>query len=151
MSIALEQFCVSPNRRIVSMFIVSANYKDPHAKERWLVRGENDRLTEVQKVSSVTAQEVKFTYSTVEIGFGCSTVAKVETLNLDPTSNEPDKGEVKLRFGTVSFYTNENKPVESCYRLRLTPDGSMYAILEKPETTLSEEKPEETPLATQRK
>jgi len=125
------------------MFVVSANYRNRQDPKRWLLRGADDKPNTAKAFTSVVATNVKFTQSDYESGFGCSVVAQAETaVGSDDAADAMRENEVKLTFWGAGFETLDEKAVDSCASLRLTPDGSMYAVLNAAESK-SEEKTEE--------
>lgn len=121
--------------------IVSANYRDRKAAEKWLVRPiESDPQYDFTQVSGVLASNARFTRSGQwEAGFGCGIVAKCQEVTLvsvDVPTPEALKehGYARIRFSHVSdeFYPEDSVDVTHCEissvsTLVLLPDGSMYA------------------------
>lgn len=126
------------------MFIVSANYRNRKSKNRWLMRSAEQKPKEAKALTSVAATEIRFKKSKAEeLGFGCYMIAEAQTVEVSKAvDNDIRVGEVKLLFCLVSqrawFQTVDGVKVDSCVSLRLTPNGSMYAVLANSQTETTE-------------
>lgn len=117
--------------------VVSANYRNRKATNRWLVRDRSQEPHQAVEVACVVATNVAFCPSTKdEVGFGCNVVAfceKVEEETEDRSGEALEQqGFVRIRFNVLlEFYHDEHDPVhlEGCKRLVLRHDGTMYAML----------------------
>ena len=114
------------------MHIISANYRDRKSPNRWLIRHATQEINQAQAVPSLTAQKVAFveSHGLQEEGFDCWIVGQAESAEVaTDESNQIRTSETKLRFERDHFETQKGKRVDSCTSVRLTPDGSVYAIL----------------------
>lgn len=123
-------------------FVVSANFLNRSAGDKWLVRpyveGNSymlpsseyrERTKEVRESlvphKAVFAQRVEFTSSSWESGFGCSMVAIAEKVNTENVNVPNFAG--RIRFNGQSFvWDSNNLRVNNVSELWLLPDGSMY-------------------------
>lgn len=113
------------------MIVVSGNYHDRNAPEKWLMRNKTSPLEHAKAYKAVVAAGVTFHYpSDDEDRFGCSKVAHCEIAHgTNPLSLEVKKGLTHLRFSCGGIVTDDHKQVDACTMLYLYPDGQMYAIL----------------------
>lgn len=110
--------------------IVSANYRDRQSAQKWLVRDADSHPDAAEPCAAVIATGVAFCpASDHEIGFGCSIVAYCDTAVSSESLEAQDvTGGKRVHFNVDGFYDEEKNPVESCDRLILNADGSMFVF-----------------------
>ncbi|MFO0863523.1 MAG: hypothetical protein U0744_02490 [Gemmataceae bacterium] len=117
--------------------IVSANYRNRDDKaSRWLARNESEGVEAASPLAAVEITDFEFISSTAsEAGFGCQTVCVgtvAAACEAGSTVIHPPQlaGEVRLRFESWGgIFWNGSEQVKSGKRLRLLPDGSIFAVL----------------------
>jgi hypothetical protein len=116
----------------MSQKIVSGNYNNNNRKsaEKWLLRDAKLPPIAAEPCAAVIATGVVFCSSTqYEEGFGCRIVAFCETAVSSESLEVQDMtGGKRLHFRFDGFYDEDENMVESCGRLILNTDGSMFAF-----------------------
>ena len=115
--------------------IVTANYRNRDAKEKWLVRDENERPDAAIAFSTIVAKGVKFKASTGywEEGFGCVVVAVCEEATgydeLPKELNLSAEHIIPLKFNIIfGFYNFDiSGVIEKAEELYLSNTGEMWA------------------------
>jgi hypothetical protein len=118
------------------MIVVSANYLNRGAEDKWLMRESEQKPEESTTCKAIVATGITFQQSSVERGFGCRMVAMCESATQHDSLTEreiaEDEEEIPLRFDGRCFVSELNqKYVHSCDELRLSPDGRMVAIVKR--------------------
>ena len=118
------------------MKVVSANYLDRKAAQRWMMRDRDQSPSEAKTFSTIVATGVTFEPSNKrEMGFGCATVAYCKTAIGSNRPTIAGKDEIKLSFDGTYFVDPDKKRISKCAALRLEADGGMYAVLNAPART----------------
>jgi hypothetical protein len=110
----------------MSKYVVSANYLDRESELKWLVRREDEPVSQATAHRSVLCRGVKFQLSSEgEKGFGCRVVAIVDEVELDAESL-PEGGPLEFDFNL--FRNAIGCVVKAVNELALTPDGAVLEV-----------------------
>lgn len=120
----------------MSLKVVSANYFDRDASNRWLIRPAHVEPDEddarIKAVPLVIVSDVCFVRSNeAEDGFGCTVVGICSNAETELTRlhlHEMEKA-ITLHFNFDSFEDEDGNTVRYCDKLYLLSDGTMRVIL----------------------
>lgn len=113
-------------------FIVSRNYLDRASEYKWLIRREDQPISQARACRRVVCEKIEFKMSSEdETGFGCNVVARCE--NAIGIGFEGDSDVKGLVFDYDRFlYFDEEEDGWTCADyvgcLELTPENNVLAI-----------------------
>ena len=115
--------------------VVSANYKNRKSPYKWLMRDQDQGISQAQEFKAIKATNVIFKPSNKsEEGFGCTAVAfcaTAEGFDIAPEFNKEEFKELQFKeigvFSWGFFEKGTQTKIEKIELLYLTENGSMYA------------------------
>lgn len=113
-------------------FIVSRNYLDRASDYKWLIRREDQPVSQARACKRVVCEKIEFKMSSEdEAGFGCNVVARCENAIGIGFEGDTDLKELVLEYDQFKYFDDEEDDwtyTKYVGCLELTPEKDILAI-----------------------